>query len=110
MLYRQCSQCESLISLRYLTCPQCGHKVITMQSIKQYVEKSRLRLAMLCICLILFVGLGWFVRIETGSRWPLFIVFFLVAPLVPWILKLAYGHASIQEEQEKQKETNRNTE
>ncbi len=98
MLYRQCQKCDALFALRHLTCPQCGHKILSLQSIKQYIEKSCLRLAMLCIALILFVGLGWFVRMETGSRWPLFIVFFLVAPLVPWILKLAYGHATAQED------------
>ncbi len=98
MLYKQCPKCDNLMAWHKLTCPQCEHRAISLSTIKKYIENSRLRLAMLCITLILFVGLGWFVRIETGSRWPLFLVFFLVAPFVPWILKLAYGHATKQED------------
>ncbi len=98
MLYKQCSKCEYFTPIWRLSCQNCGKKVITIKSIRNFVEKSRLRLAILCIILILFVGLGWFVRSQTGSRWPLFLVFFMVAPLVPWILNLAYKHAHKENE------------
>ncbi len=97
MLSKQCPQCASIFSIKQKICPQCGQKVSTLQTLKEFVEKSRLRLAFFTIFLLLFVGLGWFVRAQTGSRWPLFMVFILLAPLVPWILKQAYNYAANDE-------------
>ncbi len=94
MLSKQCPQCAIILPIREKICPECGQKVPTWRAVRNFVETSRLGLALLCIVLILFVGLGWFVRAQTGSRIPLFVVFLLVAPLVPWILKVAYGFAA----------------
>ncbi len=105
MLFKQCPQCEHFFSIRKKLCPQCGQRVTVWQFLKIFFSKTRLRLAMLTIILILIVGLGWFLRMESGSRWPLFIVFFLLAPLVPWILKLAYKHAAPQEVKENDTKT-----
>ncbi len=109
MLSKQCSQCACIFSMRDKLCPNCGQKVSTLLTLKSYIENSRLRLALFTICLLLFVGLGWFVRAQTGSRFVLFFVFFVVAPFVPWILKVAYSYAVVDNEDDSEDKENDKT-
>lgn len=58
------------------------------------IEHNRLWLAGAVILIILLLGIGWFVRMDTGHRWPLFVLIALCVPVVPWLLKVAYKTAA----------------
>lgn len=95
-----CSHCRQPISATHKECPHCGRKISVFSDLKSQVENNRLWQALLVVVVLLLLGLGWFWRMDGGSRWPLYILLVLVAPLVPWLLKLAYKNAAPLEEGE----------
>ncbi len=103
MLSKHCPECNCSFSVKQKFCPECGQKVSTFSSIIAFVENSPLAVALLTVVLILIVGLGWYVRSQTGSRLVLFAVFFVVAPAVPWILKIAYNYAAADADDNEEK-------
>ena len=94
-----CSHCAQPISATHKICPHCGRKVSFFSDIKAQVEHNRLWQAALVIVGVSLMGAGWFWRMDSGDRWPLYIILVAVAPLVPWLLKLAYKNAAPSDEE-----------
>lgn len=90
----RCRHCKQAISAMDKRCPQCGRALFFMADMKERIEGSPLWLAAAVIGIVLFLGVAWFVRMDTGMRWPLYVVLICAAPAVPWLLQLAYKAAS----------------
>ncbi len=96
----QCSQCEKDISATHKICPHCGSKISFILELKSTIEKSRLRQIAVAIFVFFMLGTAWYLGKSTGYRWPLYVVVIACAPLVPWLLQLAYKSAAPVEEAE----------
>ena len=93
-----CSHCGKPISATHKQCPHCGRTVSMLGDIVHQIESNKLWLAAVVILAILLLGIGWYVRMDSGSKWPLYIIIVLVAPVVPWLLQLAYKNAAPTDE------------
>lgn len=89
-----CPKCKHDISATEKQCPACGTKITLLNELKFQIEHSRIQLVTLVIAALLALGAAWFWRMDGGSKWPLYVVIVLVAPLVPWVLKTAYSIAA----------------
>ena len=96
-----CSHCRQPISATHKICPHCGRSISFLADLKAQVESNRLWQMLLVIFAVLLLGVGWFIRMDSGARWPLYVILVLVAPLVPWVLQLAYKSASPLKEEDK---------
>ncbi len=94
----QCSQCGKDISATHKECPHCGVKVSFWREVKNAIEKNRMRQVALAIFVVFLLGTTWYLRMSMGYRWPMYLVVIACAPLVPWILQLAYKNAAPVEE------------
>ena len=90
----RCPHCREAISATHKHCPHCGHSISLLGELKAQVERNRLWQVLMVVAIVLLLGLAWFWRMDSGNRWPLYILLVLVAPLVPWLLKLAYKSAA----------------
>ncbi len=90
----QCSQCQKDISATHKHCPHCGVKISFWGEVKNNIEKSRLRQVGVVLVMFFLLGTTWFVGKNTGHRWPLYMLVILCAPVVPWLLQLAYKNAA----------------
>ncbi len=100
MSFLECSKCQKNISFKDTTCPHCSHTIVLWREIKISIEKSRLRLALLAVLAIFLLAAAWIIRTNTGAKWPLYAIVLLLAPLVPWILQLAYKSAAPPDDEE----------
>lgn len=89
-----CVHCHKPLSVTQRHCPHCGQGLSLLGEIGYQVEHSKLWLAVTVVLMVLLLGVGWFVRMDTGVRWPLYLTIILCAPLVPWLLMVAYKKAS----------------
>lgn len=89
-----CPKCGQDLSATEKRCPACNTKISFFNELKFQIERSRLQLVLVVIVALLALGAAWFWRMDGGSKWPLYIVIVLVAPLVPWVLKTAYSIAA----------------
>lgn len=90
----RCYHCGEKLSVMDKKCPKCGVTVGVLSEIRYQVEHSRLYLAGVCLTVLLLLGIGWYLRLDWGVRWPIYVVLVVVAPLVPWLLKLIYQVAA----------------
>ncbi len=97
----QCSHCGKDISATHKDCPHCGVKISFWGEVKCAIERSRLRQVGLALLVLFVLGTSWFIGKNTGYRWPLYMFFILCAPVVPWLLQLAYKSAAPIVEEEK---------
>ncbi len=95
-----CAACQKPISATHKICPHCGQKITLWREVKNSIEKTRFGLAIAVIITILLLGMGWFLRMDSGARWPLYAIVILAAPLIPWFLQQAYKRASPLPEEE----------
>lgn len=101
----QCPKCRQDLSATEKRCPSCGTKISLFNELKYQIEHSRLQMLLVVIAALLALGAAWFWRMDGGSKWPLYIVIVVVAPLVPWVLKTAYSIAAPPaDEQDEQSE------
>ncbi len=89
-----CAECGQEISATNKKCPKCGARVRLWNDIRRDVEKNRIRLVAVVIGALLLVGFGWFLRMDAGYKAPLYVILVIVAPVVPWLLGLAYKSAA----------------
>ena len=89
-----CPHCGDAITGTPKTCPHCGQRLSLLAVIKRMVEGDKRYQAGLVVLVVLILGVGGFWRLDSGSRWPLLFIVALLAPLVPWLLKLAYKAAA----------------
>lgn len=89
-----CPHCGESVEGTPKSCPHCGQKLSLLAVAKRLVEGNRLYQAGLVLVVVFILGMGWMLRLESGSRWPLLFIVILAAPLVPWLLKLAYKAAA----------------
>ncbi len=94
----RCPSCKQAISATVKVCPHCHCKMSLWREVKFSIEQSPVRLAITITLLVLLVGCAWYVRMNSGYKWPLYVVLVGVAPLVPWLLKSAYLFAGAHEE------------
>ena len=106
MYLLSCSKCGRGISAISSQCIHCGQKISFWIEVKHTIELNRLYQAFLAIMIIFVLGTAWYFGKYTGYRWPLFLVFILCAPLVPWILQLAYKNADQIHSKDKQIHSN----
>lgn len=90
----RCYRCGRELSILDKRCPKCGAKLGVLSEIRYQVEHSRLYLTGVCLAVVLLLGVGWYLRMDWGVRWPIYVVLVLVAPLVPWLLQLIYQAAA----------------
>lgn len=99
-----CGYCGKPISATYKVCPHCGRKISLLMDIMSQIEHNKLYLAGVTVLAILLLGVGWFLRMDSGVRWPLYLIILLVAPVVPWLLQLAYKAAApLEKDKERDK-------
>ncbi len=89
-----CSHCGQKMSAAHTVCNHCGKKISFWRDVKASVEQNRWYQALLVVFVVFLLGCAWYIRANTGLRWPLFAIVILCAPLVPWLLQLAYKSAS----------------
>ncbi len=75
-------------------CPACGTRISFWADVRHQIEHNRLYLAGVVVIAVLLLGVGWFLRMDSGVKWPLYAIIILLAPLVPWLLKLVYQAAA----------------
>ncbi len=96
----QCPSCQKPLSATQKVCPHCHCKISLWREVKNSIEQSPVRLVLLALCLVFLVGFGWYLRMNTGYKWPLYGILIAIAPLVPWILKRAYMFAGSDEQEQ----------
>ncbi len=89
-----CAHCGEKLSAVDKFCAHCGKKISFWGELKATVERNRWYQVLLAIFVVFLLGCAWYVRARTGLRWPLFATVIACAPLVPWILQLAYKSAA----------------
>ncbi len=105
----QCSQCGKDISATHKMCPHCGVKISFWREVKNAVEKNRMRQVFLAIFMVFLLATTWYIRMNTGLRWPMYTVVILCMPIVPWLLQLAYKSAAPVEEDAEERASTRVT-
>ncbi len=90
----QCSHCGKDISATHKQCPHCNVKISFWREVKKTIEQNRLRQVALALLVVFLLGTSWYLGKNTGYRWPLYVVVILCAPVVPWLLQLAYKSAA----------------
>lgn len=85
-----CRKCEKNISQSDKICPHCETKISILHKILYKIENSRLNFIILVLMAVFLLGMAWYLRMETGQKWIIYVVMIVLAPLVPWILKTAY--------------------
>ena len=90
----QCSRCGRDISAMDKRCPACGAGISFWADVRYQIEHNRLYLAGVIVGAVLLLGVGWFLRMDSGVKWPLYAIIIVLAPLVPWLLKLVYQAAA----------------
>lgn len=90
----QCPRCGRDISAMDKRCPACGTRISFWADVRHQIEHNRLYLAGVIVIAVLLLGVGWFLRMDSGVKWPLYAIIILLAPLVPWLLKLVYQAAA----------------
>lgn len=103
----RCSHCHEPISATYKQCPHCGRKISFLSDLKSQVEGNRLWQVSIVVLGLLLLGVAWFWRMDTGDRWPLYVLILVIAPLVPWLLKLAYKNAAPLASEESERSTSK---
>ncbi len=99
----RCPSCQQALSATQKICPHCKSKMSLWREVKNSIEQSPVRLLIVAFLLVLLVGFAWFLRMESGYKWPLYAILIAVAPLVPWILKRAYMFAGTDAEDDDSK-------
>ncbi len=89
-----CAHCKQTISATHKKCPHCGENISFWGNVKAGIENNGYYQIIFALSLIFFMGCAWYFRALTGSRWTLFVMMFLCAHFVPWLLKLAYKNAA----------------
>ncbi len=89
-----CSHCGQKLSAIDKECAHCGKKISFWRDVKASIEHNRWYQALLAVFVVFLLGCSWYVRANTGLRWPLFATVIACAPLVPWLLQLAYKNAA----------------
>ncbi len=111
----QCWHCGRDMSATHKACPYCGRKISfwrdtkkfieqsSPSSLKNSIEQSRLRQAFLAVVVLFLLGTTWYLRMSSGVRWPLYATVVASAPIMVWLLQLAYKNAIPEEESETEK-------
>lgn len=103
MLDLKCYRCAKDIAAEHKICPHCKAKINVLHKILHKIENNRLYLIILVLISVSLLGIAWYLRMETGYKWIIYVVIIMLAPLVPWILKIAYKIADPINEDEKNK-------
>lgn len=96
-----CPRCGRDISAMDKQCPVCGTRISFRTELRYQIEHSRPALAGVIVAAVLLLGVGWFLRMDSGVKWPLYVIIIALAPLVPWLLKVVYQTAAPLPDEEK---------